>query len=318
MLEFFNENNDAEAVVHIYSSEINAIIAEAKRFHSSETGGDLYGSFTHGNMPVIWLASGPGPKAKLQSMHFEQDVKFTNFWQQYLSQNFGIQYIGSWHSHHTLSLNQPSQGDVNAAQIYARKHGRRKTLEIIVNHEGRSLNTIPRPYFYPNAVENSWVKTKFACLNSISPLRGVLKEKESNFSPHIDFRALSGTIIQNLPSSQVNDTRSSESNDEDNYPPLLLEAVNLLDSDKIEGIEVEQRSNTFMVIISCDDKKTVAIVLTQSRNLQIIQINLINRTQNQNIDITNKIKQKGFSFILEKQNARVLKDIFSKIQYMQV
>ncbi len=78
-------------------------------------------------MPVIWLTSGPGPKAKHLSTHFEQESAFTSDWQRRLMGHFGIQYIGSWHSHHTLSLNHPSSGDVKAAMAYAVRHGRQRT-----------------------------------------------------------------------------------------------------------------------------------------------------------------------------------------------
>ena len=147
------------AQVYIYESERKAIIAATREFPDDETGGDLFGTFTHGGMPVIWLASGPGPKVRRNRVHFEQDSDFTTHWERRLKQEFGLQYIGSWHSHHRLGLREPSSGDREAARSYARNHNRQRTLEIIVTYEGNQTHLWP--YFYSNAQEESWVDSEF-------------------------------------------------------------------------------------------------------------------------------------------------------------
>src|SRR3954454_2996245 len=86
----------------IYQSEINEIIRIARQWPRIETGGDLYGTFTHGGALAIWLVSGPGPAAAHQETQFSQDVAFTTESQRLMMTRFALQYIGSWHSHHVM------------------------------------------------------------------------------------------------------------------------------------------------------------------------------------------------------------------------
>jgi hypothetical protein len=305
---FGNRDRD-EAVVHIYESEVNAIIAEAQRFPSSETGGDLYGTFTHGYLPVIWLASGPGPKAKHLETHFEQDVAFISHWQQRLMKDFGLQYIGSWHSHHTLGLNQPSDGDVQAARNYAVRHGRPRTLEIIVNHEGRNQITKLRPYYYPNAQESGWVPTRFNILTRESPLRATLGPDEASFSSGVDWRQINSSMRRNLSESQSTSSQAHvpySDGPTTDYPPELVEAIQIL---AIEDVEIEQRGNLFMVVVPIDDNKKIAFALQDSQGLRISQVNFIDRSQGINTNINEQLSHRGFSLVINRHNAGVLRDI---------
>lgn len=321
-----NGKNTNNAIVHIYESEISAIVAEAQRFPSSETGGDLYGTFTHGNMPVIWLASGPGPKAKHQNTHFEQDVGFINYWQERLMKDFGVQYIGTWHSHHVLSLKQPSEGDIGAARKYAIKHNRRSTLEIIVNHEGHQLKTNLRPFFYPNAQKSSWVLTQFNPLSGESPLRSRLGSDEQMFSSNINWRKMSIDPVSSLSTYQSTSNQSdmpySNSDaddypsDTDDYPSGLVKALKLLD---IEDIEIEQRGNFFMTLISISTDKDIAFALDASNKIQIVQVNLIDRSQPTvtNEDITQLVRENGISLTIDKYNLGVMRDVLYLVKNLE-
>lgn len=307
-IPFGNRGGD-EAVVHIYESEISAIIAEAQRFPATETGGDLYGSFTHGNLPVIWLASGPGPKAKHLDTHFEQDVAFMSYWQQRLMKDFGVQYIGSWHSHHTLSLNQPSGGDVQSARNYALRHKRRRTLEIIVNHEGRNNVTTLRPYFYPNAQEDGWVAARFNPLTMESPLRIALGPDEATFSAGVNWRQINASSRLNLKASQFSSPQTPipyEDGPAAEYPLELVEAVQLLG---VEEVEIEQRDNLFMIVVPIDEDKKLAFALQNSQGLKITQVNLIDRPRGINTNINDQLHNRGLSLNIDRYNVAVLRDI---------
>jgi hypothetical protein len=172
-----------QEAIHIFDSELRLIAAEANKYPNAETGGDLYGLFTHGVVPVIWLASGPGPFSKRNGTQFEQDTEFMSRWQATLFDRFGIQYVGSWHSHHQLGLNRPSGGDVAAAQKYAVQHRRSRTLELLVNLESQSHGLVPvlRPYFYDSAASGRHSLLGARVLEGTSPLRPLLGAQAREF-----------------------------------------------------------------------------------------------------------------------------------------
>ena len=172
-----------QETIHIFESELQLIAAEAQKYPTAETGGDLYGLFTHGGAPVIWLASGPGPRCQRNGTQFEQDTEFMSRWQATLFEKSGVQYIGSWHSHHQLGLNQPSSGDVRAAQVYAAQHRRSQTLELLVNLEShdRGLTPVLRPYFYRAATTGQHSLVGIRVLEGASPLRPVLGHLAQEF-----------------------------------------------------------------------------------------------------------------------------------------
>ncbi len=120
--------------VLVYHSELRAIAAEANRHPNRETGGDLYGLWTHGQRPVIFLATGPGPQALGKESDFQQDHNYIMECEQILYELFGIQYIGDWHSHHWFDLRRPSGGDIRRARGLLSRSKRKTMVEILVNH----------------------------------------------------------------------------------------------------------------------------------------------------------------------------------------
>lgn len=305
----FHRRSTTEAVIYIYESEIQAIVGEAQRFPNTETGGDLFGTFTHGNMPVIWLASGPGPNAKHLPTRFEQDVSFTSEWQRRLMSEFGIQYVGSWHSHHTLSLNQPSRGDVDAARTYAARHHRQRTLEIITNHEGRKPKTFLRPYFYPNAQEADWTPATFSTLTGESPLRVRLDPDEAVFSAGLDWRRIPSNIYSlssYKPTREFAEVPYTDA--ESDFPSQLETSIQNL---RREGIEVEQRGEVLMVLIPVvNDDQVLAVAVQSSQDLNILQVNLIDYALNSNTNVTERLREAGIPLALN-NNGETLEQIVS-------
>ena len=186
----------------VFESEVHAIGGEALRHPRSETGGDLYGLFTHGGMPVVWLASGPGPNSSGHGTEFSQDPMFITHWQRVLNQRFAIQYIGSWHSHHVLGLKHPSGGDVDSVRKYAKKHGRSKTLELLVNFDSERSPLIPflRAFFYGNAETGHYEQVDIESIRGVSPLRTLLGSEEHAFSAGL---AITDTRARLVPSTAV-------------------------------------------------------------------------------------------------------------------
>lgn len=119
---------------HIFESELRAMCFQASRFPDSETGGDLYGTWTFGNKPIVFLATGPGPNSFADTTRFFQDNEYIMENESFLYENYGIQYLGDWHSHHILGLHNPSGGDQRRIQNLMVKSKRNNMLEIIITH----------------------------------------------------------------------------------------------------------------------------------------------------------------------------------------
>lgn len=303
----FSRRPSSEGDVYIYESEVQAITGEARRFPDSETGGDLFGTFTHRNFPVIWLASGPGPNAKHLPTHFEQDVTFISEWQRRLMDEFGLQYVGSWHSHHKLSLNQPSGGDVEAARNYAARHHRQRTLEIIVNHEGRKPKSFLRPYFYPNAQESGWIPATFTTLPGESPLRARLGRDEFVFSNGLDWKEISPNMYSLSSYKPSRDFAHVPYSDAGSDIPRQLETV--IRSLDREGIEVEQRGDVLMVIIPLKDNKVFAVAVQNCEDLDVLQANLIDYSLNTNTNLTDRLRKPGLPAYLNLETVRLIEQI---------
>lgn len=122
----------------IFQSELEAIAGLAASAGAIETGGDLYGLFSHARRPVITLAVPAGPGAIHDHAHFRQDIEYTKQTSNELRQRYAIQYIGNHHSHHTLGIKGLSGGDIRSTHSIASKNGYRNMCQILVTFDGES------------------------------------------------------------------------------------------------------------------------------------------------------------------------------------
>lgn len=122
-------------IVWIFESEARTIAFEAGKWKNRETGGDLYGLWTAHGIPVIYLATGPGPEAQGQWGKYRMDINYRNQCEEYLYARYGIHYLGDWHSHHSIGLYNPSSGDQMRIQKICDKNRISQMAEIIVNHQ---------------------------------------------------------------------------------------------------------------------------------------------------------------------------------------
>ena len=97
--------------VYIYKSELDKIKEWVLHRKNIETGGDLFGLWVDAHTAVVQFALGPGEKCRRTQTSFFQDVDYLAMAGGYLTGKHGLCNIGQWHSHHQLSLNQPSTGD---------------------------------------------------------------------------------------------------------------------------------------------------------------------------------------------------------------
>jgi hypothetical protein len=126
--------------VRIFESELQVICDETLDFPNIETGGNLYGLLSHGGSPIVSLATRPAGRfhrgvTSLELDHQVQQKIEESVWAQY-----GIQFLGMWHSHHQLGLYEPSEGDRSRTANYAVKAHRKFYVEILCNlsHGGGS------------------------------------------------------------------------------------------------------------------------------------------------------------------------------------
>ena len=107
------ESSDDGLTIHIYESEYKKIKKWVLDYKNIETGGDLFGLWVDAHTAVVQFALGPGEKCRRTKTSFFQDVDYLARAGGYLIEKHGLCNIGQWHSHHQLSLNQPSTGDEN-------------------------------------------------------------------------------------------------------------------------------------------------------------------------------------------------------------
>lgn len=277
--------NDAALQPHlyIYESEARAISAEAESHPDRETGGDLYGTFTHADMPIIWLASGPGPGAQRAYAEFQQDAGFTTEWQRRLHNDFGVQYIGGWHSHHTMDLNRPSPGDIRVAREYALRHGRTLNVEIIVTLDRHGRAEL-WPYYYFNAQESRLSLANLKALAGTSPLRPRLGADERLFSSRDNWceRKLQDSAQVSKSAGSSTPVRVGKSNSEiAAVPEVLNEEVGALYDIGLTDVSVERSGSQFFISISWSDRTVAAVIeipalLGKPKIQKISLINMIN------------------------------------------
>ncbi len=100
----------------IYEDEAQRIARFARAWPDRETGGDLFGHWTHSGAPVVSYIIGPGRGAQHNVTSFYQQVDWLHEAGVSLYDRHGLQHVGEWHSHHRLGLNEPSAGDVRTVR----------------------------------------------------------------------------------------------------------------------------------------------------------------------------------------------------------
>ena len=98
--------------LHVFQSELERIGGWTSVHQRVETGGSLYGYWTHSGAPVVALSTGPGAGARHEVAAFYQDVAFMSATQASVWEGYALQHLGEWHSHHRIGLAEPSAGDI--------------------------------------------------------------------------------------------------------------------------------------------------------------------------------------------------------------
>lgn len=119
----------------MFESELRAMVDDAATWNGSETGGDLFGYFTRCGRPVVQFATPPGPNAKHAVAQFAQDLEYFELVSRRLMAEFGLQYLGDWHSHHRLRLDPPSTDDVERIAGFAKRNRFQTMAEVIITYD---------------------------------------------------------------------------------------------------------------------------------------------------------------------------------------
>jgi len=128
--------------LRLFGDDMQAMAGDAYRWAATETGGALYGLWSHAGRPVIMLASPAGAGACRERAHFAQDPDHLFAVNNQLQEKFGLQYLGNWHSHHVLGLDQPSAGDVEQIHRVASRSKIASMVQIIFTR-GRTAAPAP-------------------------------------------------------------------------------------------------------------------------------------------------------------------------------
>ena len=124
-------------MVHIFKSEVIRIVRYTYSRSSIEIGGDLFGFYSPVGQPIICVATGPGPEAKLGHDYFLQDPDFQVWSFGILVNQYRLLFLGEWHSHHSLRSSEPSQSDTNRLLDLSQKNKWPHLCSIILQTHGR-------------------------------------------------------------------------------------------------------------------------------------------------------------------------------------
>ena len=191
----------------IYESELRVLAGVSASWGDVEAGGDLSGLLSHGGHAVVLLALPPGPNARHETVHFAQDLSHFRKTTNILDRRFGLQIVGSYHSHHSLGIDQPSGGDVGQVRSITSKNNIRRWVEVITTHHpvspedpgrgrcthgrrkarqeepGRDdVNVRINSFSYPHAPSGEYCRCPIRVIEGISPIRQALAS-EAVFSP---------------------------------------------------------------------------------------------------------------------------------------
>ena len=167
-----DEENEVQFKIHIYKNEKKKIENWVMQYKNIETGGDLFGLWIDSQTAVVQLAIGPGVNCRRGTTSFYQDVNYLGSVGKYLAEKHGLCNLGQWHSHHKLSLNEPSDGDKNTVWGNMPKLGLKRYVVCIANITS-SVSTTLNCYLFQlddNGRKLDIIHSKFRELQTNSPL----------------------------------------------------------------------------------------------------------------------------------------------------
>lgn len=188
--------NPVNDKVFIYKSELEYISKCILDCPNIETGGNLFGFWTHSGNPIIQYVVGPGIKANHEITFFNQDNEHLVQIGKRLIKEHALQHIGEWHSHHKLGLAKPSGHDSLTIIKGMYSASMDKFLLIIGNCNDKvsSMN----PFLYTTGSQYS--TTTWIVLEGESPIRKEfdIRHPELNYKPQTPVARVSNININSM------------------------------------------------------------------------------------------------------------------------
>jgi len=100
-----------EFTVNLFKNDFEAIQNWVLEYPNKETGGELFGLWSNNDNAVAHIVLGPGKGCRHGEYSFYQDVSYLKRVGNLLTNDNMLGHIGEWHSHHQLTLDEPSEGD---------------------------------------------------------------------------------------------------------------------------------------------------------------------------------------------------------------
>ena len=172
-------NAQSQHYVLTNQEEIGFISRYILDHKSIETGGQLFGYWTHDGNPVVLYVLGPGHKDGHYGTYFMQDLEYLKTRAAVLMSKYGLSHIGEWHSHHQLGLAHPSGHDAKNITSNMAKLGYKKFL-LCIGTCTNETSTINSFMFDENNSEYEEVPWNIKQIKS--PYRYLIESQESDFS----------------------------------------------------------------------------------------------------------------------------------------
>ena len=154
----------------IYADEAQRIARFVREYPDTETGGDLFGYWTHSGAPVVSYAIGPGCRSLHYPTSFYQDADWLHDVGTRLYDQHGLQHVGEWHSHHLLGVNHPSHGDIRTVVRGMAAKGWRQFLLMIATLDSRPNSPVLQNYCLMHP-DGRWRPLRVQTLAGASPFR---------------------------------------------------------------------------------------------------------------------------------------------------
>lgn len=271
----------------IYKSELDYISRCVLDYPNIETGGDLFGFWTHSGYPVIQYVIGPGPNANHQSTFFNQDGNYLSEIGNKLRETHGLQHIGEWHSHHQLGLAEPSGHDISTVCKAIAQYNLTNFFLVITNVRDNSSSV--NGFMFNSQKGRDFDYAGWVILESHSPIRQDfdLKYQDLVYQPKTKESSLldlSKATLNNLEFFKPEYSSEYWLSEKSNHLVLkgIIEALGRFvvnvqvfqrNDDKTIYLEFQKDNKEYVVIFPIDFPKTNLIIIDKTENKTIEGVN---------------------------------------------
>jgi hypothetical protein len=144
-------HSEAPNYIVIFESELRTLAGLTALSPGLEVSGEGYGLQTRAGNPVIYLVSGPGSNSIREPMFCRQDFQFFRRVSEILSVSYDLQPSGTFHSHRSLGLTDPSGFDIEQVRRIAARNNLNRWYQIVTSYVEDSDARVPHERHTDNA-----------------------------------------------------------------------------------------------------------------------------------------------------------------------